>query len=83
MDLMQKLRNFDMVNHHMKLGLKVTFANILKDKYEILEAENGKEALDILAKKSGSIALMKCRRKFCARQDLQNASFSQKKALYR
>ena len=37
---------------------RVTFANILKDKYEILEAENGKEALDILAKKSSSIALI-------------------------
>lgn len=37
---------------------RVTFANILKDCYEILEAENGKEAFDILAQKSSSIALI-------------------------
>lgn len=37
---------------------RITFANILKEQYEILEAENGKEALDILEKKSGCIALI-------------------------
>ena len=37
---------------------RVTFANILRDQYEILEAENGKEAFDVLEKKSECIALI-------------------------
>lgn len=37
---------------------RITFADILKDQYEILEAENGSEAFDILEKKSESIALI-------------------------
>lgn len=37
---------------------RATFADILRDYYEILEAENGREALDILEKKSSCIALI-------------------------
>lgn len=37
---------------------RMTFADILKDDYAIFEAENGREALNILARKSNCIALI-------------------------
>lgn len=37
---------------------RLTFSNILKDSFEILEAENGREALDILARRGGDVALI-------------------------
>lgn len=37
---------------------RASFAAILKDSYGILEAENGKEALDVLARRKDSIALI-------------------------
>lgn len=37
---------------------RASFAAILKDSYGILEAENGKEALDVLAQRKDSIALI-------------------------
>lgn len=37
---------------------RLTFSNILKDSFEILEAENGRAALDILARRGGDVALI-------------------------